>query len=554
MNDDCAGCGAPLAADQRYCLGCGARRGSLPPAIAALFGPDRGAAAPPPPQQPPAARADSSPTAYPAWLPSPSAAATAVMLLLAFGVVIGSLTDGAARSAGVSTFLVEMPVADGEPVEPAEGAVEVPAPEPAPEVVVPVEETFAEPLPPEEEALPELPEEELPEEFFPESTGPPEVKHVFLIVLGENGFEESFGEAAEAPYLSKRLREQGVLLSNYYAVAPSDLANQVALLSGQGPTPESAQNCLNYADLVPGTVSAEGQAEGDGCVYPDAVETLPDQLEAADLTWRAYAEDIGSSPDQPPTCRHPDPGSPDLKREATPGDAYVTWRNPFVYFRSITDDEEFECGENVVGIDRLAADLKAAKKTPTLSYLIPGLCHDGGAEPCEPEQTLVGPRETEEFLREVVPLITESPAYEDGGLIAITSSLAPQTGEGADSAACCVYPQFPNLPPGPEEEITGPTKASGGGGRVGMLLISPFVEPGSVNEGYYNHFTMLLTIGELLGLPPLGYAREPALAALGEAVFNAAPETEAEGDTDSGAHGDAGASAWLDLSWLNRRR
>ena len=34
----CAGCDAPLAHDQRYCVECGARRGPLPAEIAALIG------------------------------------------------------------------------------------------------------------------------------------------------------------------------------------------------------------------------------------------------------------------------------------------------------------------------------------------------------------------------------------------------------------------------------------------------------------------------------------------------------------------------------------
>ena len=44
-----------------------------------------------------------------------------------------------------------------------------------------------------------------------------------------------------------------------------------------------------------------------------------------------------------------------------------------------------------------------------------------------------------------------------------------------------------------------------------MLLLSPFVEPGSVNEtGYYNHFSLLLSIEELFGLTPIGYAANPS--------------------------------------------
>ena len=34
-------------------------------------------------------------------------------------------------------------------------------------------------------------------------------------------------------------------------------------------------------NVVPGTVGADGQATGVGCVYPAAVKTIADQLSAA---------------------------------------------------------------------------------------------------------------------------------------------------------------------------------------------------------------------------------------------------------------------------------
>jgi len=121
-----------------------------------------------------------------------------------------------------------------------------------------------------------------------------------------------------------------------------------------------------------------------------------------------------------------------------------------------------------------------------------------------------------------------SEAYKEGGLIAITSAQAPQTGEHADQSSCCVYPAYPNLPPpAAEEPVTGPVKSTGGGGRVGLLLISPFVKAGTVNEtSYYNHFSLLLTIEELFGLEKLGYANEEAVTPFEEAIFNAGAEEE----------------------------
>ncbi len=136
---------------------------------------------------------------------------------------------------------------------------------------------------------------------------------MFVIVLRETGFEETFGKTSTAPYLSKSLPEQGELLPNYFAVTGGDLANEIALLSGQGPTVETAANCPLYADIAPGTTSVSGQVEGAGCVYPAETPTLMSRLEEKKLSWKAYVEDIGAGAGAgaPATCRHPTLGSAD---------------------------------------------------------------------------------------------------------------------------------------------------------------------------------------------------------------------------------------------------
>jgi hypothetical protein len=435
-----------------------------------------------------------------------------------------------------------------EPEEEVEEVAEAPAPEPEPEpeiaaapAPIPIEEVAE---PPVEEVPPPVPfdpEEGAEEPALvepPVEEGLPEVKHAFVIVLGDNGYEALFGKKSPAKYLREELPAKGELIPNYYAVAGGSLANQIALISGQGPTPETAANCPTYADIVPGTVSAEGQVEGNGCVYPSTVETLPNQLKAAGERWRAYVEDIdhGTELGQALACRRPALGGPDTSPLPLPGDAYETWRNPFVFFHSIVDKTK-ECEENDVGLERLAYDLKAAKKTPALSYIVPDACHSGGEVPCEEGQP-TGALAVEAFLRKVVPAIMSSDAYKEGGLIAITSAEAPQTGEGADPSACCVVPEYPNLPPpAAPPAAAGAVKASGGGGQVGMLLISPFVEPGTVEEtGYYNHFTFLLTLEELFGLEKLGYAAEPALLPFEsgeEKIFNVPQVAAAGGEEES---------------------
>ncbi len=459
------------------------------------------------------------------FMPSPWAAAVAVMGMLTLGVLLGSATSQVARSAGLTSILLEAPSAAPVQPRPIASAPTEPAAEPEPAPLLPATTSSLPPAPPPAaEPIPEAPVEPTPPPEIPEAETLPPVKHVFLIVLGENGYEEAFGETSPAPYLATTLRGKGELISNYYAVTQGDLANQIALISGQGPTPETAANCPVYVDVFPGTISFEDQVEGSGCVYPAATPTLPGQLVDEKLRWKAYVEDVGNgvAAGQPATCRHPALGSPDASQAPLPGDAYVTWRNPFVYFHSVIDGAE--CAGNDVGLDRLEPDLRTAARTPALSYIVPNACHDGGELPCEEGQP-GGPLAAEAFLRKVVPAIEASPAYKEGGLIAITSAHAPQAGPHADPSACCVSPEYPNLPPPPPAEpSTGAVKPTGGGGRVGLLLISPFVEPGSVEEAaYFNHYSLLLSIEELFGLEKLGYANDLALAPFGETVFNATP-------------------------------
>ncbi len=433
------------------------------------------------------------------FMPSPWAAAVAVMGMLTLGVLLGSASSQVAQSAGLTSILLEVP----SPAPAAEKAVAAapeasPAPAPAPPLPATTSSLPIAPPPP-EEPLPEAaPEPPPPPEFFEEEEEEmlPPVKHVFLIVLGENSYEEAFGASSPAPYLAQTLAAKGELLSNYYAVTKGVLANQIALLSGQGPTVETAAGCPTFADIVPGTISAAGQVEGAGCLYPAAAATLPGQLTEKKLSWKAYVEDRAA---------------PCVREEGS--------RDPLVYFHSLTDEPE--CGRNDVSLEQLAPDLETATKTPALSYIVPNACHAGGELPCEEGQP-TGPVAAEEFLQRVVPAIEASPAYKEGGLIAITSAQARQTGSAPDSSSCCISPTYPNLPAeAAPEAVTGPVKASGGGGRVGLLLISPFVAPGTVNEsGYYNHFSLLFSIEELFGLERLGYAAEEALTAFDGSVYN----------------------------------
>jgi hypothetical protein len=337
---------------------------------------------------------------------------------------------------------------------------------------------------------------------------------VFVIMLSDQPYAQAFGPSSSAPYLASTLERRGELLVRYDAVAHEQLANEVALLSGQGPTVETAANCPNYTDIVPATPGPEQQVAGNGCVYPATTQTLAGQLTAKHLSWRAYFEGMDEGAGQAAgPCAHPALGQADPSAGQTPtGGPYATFRNPFVYFKSLLDTPA--CAADDIGLDKLGADLAAPGRTPSFSYIAPERCDDGEPTPCAPGAP-AGMVPANDFLARVVPRILHSSAYKQGGLLVITTDEAPSSGEFADSSSCCGQPRFPNLP------APGAGLSPRGGGAVGALLLSPFIKPGTTSEEPYNHFSLLRTIEDLFGLGHLGYAGSPRVSSFESAIFSA---------------------------------
>jgi phosphatidylinositol-3-phosphatase len=341
----------------------------------------------------------------------------------------------------------------------------------------------------------------------------PAIKHVFVVMLSDQPYATAFGPASEAHYLTGTLEKQGTMLERYYGAAQQGLAGAIALLSGQGPTEATAANCPTYTDLAATGTGADGQVLGQGCVYPGSTATLPGQLAAKHLTWKAYVQGIDEGASTPPACAHPAAGASDPSA-AAPSSAYRTWRNPFVYFQSIVSSPA--CASDDLGMSGLKGDLASEAKTATFSYVAPGPCQDGSPTACATGKP-AGMAAADGFLKEAIPEILASSAYKKDGLLAITVDAAPSSGEWADSSSCCGQPKFPNLPAATGVSALSPP----GGGQVGLLLLSPFIKKGgALVQSTYNHFSLLATVEELFGLSKLGYAGLSEVKALSPSLFS----------------------------------
>ncbi|HUV97435.1 MAG TPA: alkaline phosphatase family protein [Acidobacteriaceae bacterium] len=370
----------------------------------------------------------------------------------------------------------------------------------------------------------------------------PRIRHVFVITLENKNFSATFGPESEAPYLAETLRARGALLTQYYGTGHNSLDNYIAMVSGQATTPQTSADCNTYADFHQTGMTPDGQVVGDGCVYPASVKTLANQLMAAGLTWKGYMEDMGNDPArESSTCGHPALNAVDLTQRAEApsaavpeGDMYATRHDPFMYFHAIIDAPV--CKSKVVNLRQLKDDLRSVATTPNFSFITPNLCDDGHDSPCangEPG----GLKSINTFLQKWIPILLHSPAYKQDGLIIINfdeggSGEIKQSMIGTvvtvDGASCCRQQKGPNLNQQYPIVVTRLSHGrlitkrtlSFGGDRTGALLLSQYIRPGTVSNVPYNHYSLLKSLEEILGIHEyLGYAGQQGLAAFGRDVF-----------------------------------
>jgi len=351
----------------------------------------------------------------------------------------------------------------------------------------------------------------------------PAITHIWNIVLENEDYATAFGDPPADPYLATTLPSEGALLEDYYATGHESNDNYVALVSGQPPNPDNQGDCQVYGAFSASSIDHDIEG-GVGCVYPSQIQTIGSQLTQKGLDWKSYEEDMGNDPiREAAACGHPALNTVDSTQNAVAGDGYATRHDPFAYFQSVTDTSSY-CDNHVVALGSptgvmpasalpgetgLVTDLRSAATTPAYSFITPNLCDDGHDYPCKNQTGGASAlADTDTFLETWIPIIIASPAYHQGGLIEITFD--ESDGAQSDASACCNEVAGPASPlPG----ITGP-----GGGKVGAVLLSPFITPGTRSTTAYNHYSTLATDERLLGVARLGEANTTS-AWFGAGVF-----------------------------------
>jgi hypothetical protein len=280
------------------------------------------------------------------------------------------------------------------------------------------------------------------------ASGVPVFDHI-VIVLMENTSWSTLQSSTNTPYLHGLMTTDAVA-GDYHGVAHPSLPNYIAMISGDtaaikcdcDPT-GGACNGLNCNTLI------------HTCGCPVAAQSLGDQLEAANVTWKAYAEDMGTP------CN------------MTSSGGYATRHVPFVYFDGLQQNAAL-CAQHVVDYTNLAADLDAL---PRFVFVAPNLTNDMHDPFPAGAQNLAN---GDTWLSTEMPKILTSASFTTHSLLVIVWD---------------------------EDDLSG--GLTGTDDPVPMFVISPLAKHGGFTSMVKaDHYALLATIEDSLGLPRLGAAAQ----------------------------------------------
>ena len=330
------------------------------------------------------------------------------------------------------------------------------------------------------------------------------IKHVFIIELTTTSYAAAFGPHSVARYLNRTLKPKGTLLPGYRSLGGSELPDELAMVSGQAPNADTRGNCSVYGDFRGGAKPDKaGLVPGNGCVYPNTVITLGDQVTASGATWRAYIDGMGDKE----TCIHPNSGARDDALLPFAGDEYDTRHNPFIYFHSLVDLGD--CTTDDMDLSALPKALRSPFKTAKLSYIAPSLCDDAASSAC-PDGNAGGLAGEDAFLRTWVPRILSSSAYRHSGMLMIVFAPSrPDAAAASDATGATGMSGSAGTTgaTGATSPVYTPvaTSASARPMRTGVLLLSPFARRGRTVAGAYDPYSILRSVEDLFGFTALGH-------------------------------------------------
>jgi hypothetical protein len=249
---------------------------------------------------------------------------------------------------------------------------------------------------------------------------------------------------------TNRLAAACGLATNYHNITHPSLPNYIAATSG-------------------GTQGISDDCGPTDC--PRRVPSLFGQLQSRGLSWMAYQESM------PRVC--------DLSSgsgQAPPGD-YAPKHDPAVYYLALRTG----CQRRVVplgtpGSGAFAQALHSGK-IASFSFITPNLCNDTHDCPVSTGDA---------WLSRWLPAITSSKTYRAGSTVIFVTW---DEGEGGNTDDCA-------------------TNVSDPGCHVVTIVVSPSTPHGTRSGVLFNHYSLLKTTEQLLGVASLGHAGDRGLPSM----------------------------------------
>jgi phospholipase C len=208
----------------------------------------------------------------------------------------------------------------------------------------------------------------------------------------------------------------------------------------------------NYIGMTSGLPRSKlGQFSND-CSPSNRCSTSAPSILAQARSWKAYEDSM------PSDCYRRDYGE------------YAVRHNPAPYFTHLTG-----CAVKDVPYGRLGPDL-SSHKLPAFSFITPNLIHDMH------DGTVA---QGDAWLKAHLPTILNSSEYRSGNTAVF---ITWDEGEGGKTDICSY-------------------NTTDVGCHVATIVISPTTKPGTRSRTLFNHYSLLRTTEQLLGLPLLGEAK-----------------------------------------------
>ncbi len=254
-----------------------------------------------------------------------------------------------------------------------------------------------------------------------------------------------------APYLDG-LAAAGASASNYVSIGHPSLPNYIAMTSGD--------TWGDMCDCDPGAThdcsALTCSIVGGFCSCEHDVTHLADQLEAAGISWREYGEGMGTP------CHAMDVSATH----------YAARHLPFLYYANVLSDAT-RCADHVRDFADFAGDLGSYRFT----MISPNLCSDMH-DLCGGNPVAHG---DDWASANLAPILTQ-----------------PGFAEGGRDVLFVVWDEEDN---------------SIGSAPIPFIVVSPLATAGSVTAMRYDHYALLATWEDGLGLDRLGHAvGAPAIA------------------------------------------